>query len=458
VAVLAVSAAVAGLASPAGADVLVQATPSEPDAVLPAPTLVATDGTRRELATGRREFPSGFVLPLVSPDRRTVAGPRGRRIELVPTDGSAATVIGRTDLRDPAPYRSPTTDPGFGDDGSSGFFSTIGSPTVWWDADGSHVLRDAVRTAAGTPVVESCELATGRCTVRNSPRGLQRLGNTGDGGTLWTAAEPRRVQRYVGFGALSTERWVRATPGAVRRARAALRAPYRDQLLLVGPDGSHRTVWRSSRSFARGTTSLDASAPGPSGSIVGFDRTTYAVRTRTRKGRLEARLRTRTVARGHWRISSSGRRTSFRIRSAAGDGAVSVSAPAGPHGWYGGVADRRGRFVPVLVDDTGTATRITVAGRALTSPNLRAALGLPAAGGGRAAEAFSAVFASGFEAATDSLIVTSYDGAGGAGDGEDEEARQVVARVPLDGGAPSLIAFRPEPLARDSSLVQVTAW
>ncbi|MEV4422021.1 hypothetical protein AB0L40_18860 [Patulibacter sp. NPDC049589] len=422
-----------------------------------AATLVGPDGSWRTLAAPGGGIRDRFQVSAVSPDHRVVARTSGRRVVLVPTDGGRPRVLGLRGLRVPAPERQAAPDPGIGDpDGSFGFgLSVGGTPAVWWDADGSHVRRDAVRSPAGTPVVVTCTVASGRCSSRRSPRGLQRVAARGDGGSLWTGTTPPDVEQLVSLGPLADGTWVRATPAAVRRARAVLRRPHPDALVLVTPAGTERTLWSTRRSYAQGVTDTAPSEGGPGGTIVAWDRTTYALQTRRRKGRPQARLRVRTVAEGLWRIAPSGRRSTFRARTTAGDRLESVDGPAGPHGWYGTVRDRRGRALPATVDARGVVRRVLLDGRPPTVGAIQAALGLgalPAAGSdGTGGGPRDVVGVSGYEAATDSLIATYTVG-------PVEDLRQVVARLPVAGGPPSPVLPRPGSPAGDPRLVIATAW
>lgn len=444
-----------GLPAHASAEVLLDAI-DDPDGATRAPTLIAPDGTRRPLARPGGRTTDLYQFPAVSPDRSLVARTLGRRLVLVPTDGGPRRILGPRGLRAPAQDPQSDADPGLGDPDSGSFYSVFGTvgPSVWWDTDGSHVRRDALRTAAGTPAVLTCAVATGRCGLRPSPRGLERIAARTDGSSLWSGDTPPEVDRYVSSGPLVPGDRVRATPAAVRRVRKVLREPHADALVLVAPGGAERTLWSSRRSYAAGVTSFNASEGGPGGTIITWTRSRYVLQTRRRNGRPQGRLRIRTVAEGSWRISPSGRRSTFRVHPAAGDRLDSVTAPAGPHGWYGSVRTRRGRYVTVTVDDAGAVRPVLLDGQALTGRRLRASFGLPTPASDTAPELAASqdlVGISGYEAATDSLIASVYTGG-------TEEVHQVVARVPLAGGPPSLLSPFPNPAVGGAALSVVTAW
>jgi hypothetical protein len=415
------------------------------------PILVTPDGARRTLADpggGESDRPQ---YGAVSPDRRLVARTTGRRMVLLPTDGGPRRVLGRTGLRPPAPARPVIDIPGIGGSGGSfGVFVGGTKPVVWWDADGSHVRRDRLRGPGGAAVIESCAVTTGRCSLRTAPDGMDRIAARADGGSLWTVTTPPEVAAITDYGELALGRWVRASPAAVRRVRAVLARRSRDALVLVGPGGGRRTLWSARRSAAGGTVGFDASESGPGGTVVAWERAAYSLQTRRRAGRPQARLRRRIVAEGQWIVSPAGRRTTFRTRAQEGERLVSVGGPAGAHGWYGLVRDRRDRYAIATVTPDGTVRRVPLAGRPLTDRALHRALGLGASG--TVVFGTSTLGAVGYEAATDSLVVSYLVRRGS------DDLRQVLARVPLGGAAPSLVQPLQGPSSEGPAAVVATAW
>jgi hypothetical protein len=434
-------------ASPASADVLFDnqggADPRER-----APILASPEGALRQLADPGGAETDGFLSWVVSPDRRLLARESGTRTVLLPTGGGSPRVVGPGGLR-------PKASESLGGDSGGSYYVVIGDSgsAVWWDADGRHVLRDDVRTRAGTPAVVSCEPDSGRCTARAAPRGLLRVGTRLDGGSLWTGRTPLAVRRVLELGGGVGYRWSGATAAAVRRARAALGRPVTDTLVLASTDGTERELWRSRDSYATGTMSLSPSEGGEDGTIVVRSRIRYAVQTRRRGGRLQARLRYTETHEAPWRIDPQGRRTTFVPRSSDGDRLTSVGVRVPGRGWLGVAGSPHGRDVPVTVDADGTVRRILVNGRAATASAVHGALGLsptPVPGFGFALPAGLSV--AGYEAATDSAVVSYYDGTTAGG------LRQVVARVPLAGGPPSLVVPPADASDDDPDLMQVTVW
>jgi hypothetical protein len=432
-------------ASPASADVLFDNEGGE-DARERAPILVSPDGTLRQLADPGDRDASG--LWVASPDRRLLARESGTRTVLLPTDGGSPRVVGPGGLR---PKASESLG-GWGGTYASATLGDLGS-AVWWDADGRHVLRDDVRTPAGTPAVVSCEPDSGRCTTRAAPRGLLRVGTRLDGGSLWTGRTPLAVRRVLEFGRGVGYSWSGTTVAAVRRARAALGRPVADTLVLASTDATERVLWRSRDSYATGTMSLSPSEGGEDGTIVVRSRIRYAVQTRRRGGRLQARLGYAVADEVPWRIDPDGRRTTFVPRSSDGDRLTSVGVRVPGRGWLGVARSLHGRHLPVTVDADGTVRRILVNGRAATAGAIHGAVGLsptPVPEFGIALPAGLAV--AGYEAATDSAVVSYYDGTTGGG------LRQVVARVPLAAGPPSLVVPPADASDDDPDLMEVTVW
>jgi hypothetical protein len=221
--------------------------------------------------------------------------------------------------------------------------------------------------------------------------------------------------------------------------------------VLRGPDGRDRTLWRARRSYAAGATTFDVSEDG---TFVSWRRTSFALQTRRRDGRPEGRLRQRVTGHGVWRITTTGRRADFPLRGVPADADVTVDVPVGPHGWSGLVRDARDRYSTVTVDRTGAVRPVLLGGRPITGRRLVSALGLPSPASGddpTFAAIADLVTPSGYESATDSLVTLVFAGEG-------EHVQLAVARVPLAGGAPTLVRPTAKPGREESVLTLVTAW
>lgn len=419
---LAASAALALGATPAGAEVVLSPIVTGLDAprTSPGPTIVAPDGTRRTLAPVPLGDQDGYAVPVLSPDHRWIARPSGARALVIPTDGGP---------------RGSLLAPGVRTD-----FRT----TVWWDADATHVLSEGGDDRSGRPVVQRCAVATKACSTAPTG-GRELLGTLRSGASLWAGPDVDVV--VAGIPDTLLEDWTAATPRTVAQLRRAVRQRIPSRLIHVGPDGrAAQVLRRRNGSFARGLdTYTVAGEPSPDGVLAQHVRRRHRVATRRRAGGLQMRIVGRETLRRWLRISDDGRVHPFAFRTTGGDRRpgrnVVVPGPAGA--WIVSLASRRGATLVGVADPAGRVRRLTVGGAPLTAASLHAALGLDAVVSGPPTEPTANLRPAGYEAATDSAIVT-YD---------DQENRTVVARVPLAGAAPTLVEHTAE-----SAAVHVIAW
>jgi hypothetical protein len=372
---------------------------------------VTPTGERRRLARHRiGDGEDGLVVPSASPDGRFVARRFEHRIVVVPTDGARPRMLAAPGVR-------------------AEYFAG----RVWWDRAGAQVFTNSVRDLWGDPAVQRCVVATGSCTT--TPVGTRELvGPLPAGGAVWTGGSPwQALEITVGDGEElldATDRWLAVSRADVRRVRRALRRRIATRTVVLGPDGaSVRTLWSARRSAAAGIDDVSGAASGPTGALVGRERVRHRLRTRTRAGRLELRLVERRGPRVLWQVDDAGGRTPIPSRSAEGD-RFGASDPVGtPDGWAQAAMARHGTALLGVASADGATRRVLVGGRPVTVRALHDALALPA--GDRPDDRVSSTYlgVAAYEASTRSLIV-------GYGDAAD---RPVLARVPLDGGVPTLV-------------------
>jgi hypothetical protein len=422
----------------ATADVAVVGVPVTEESAPPSVTLVGQAG-RRPLASPGVDGPAGQPLlavpATVAPDRRHLAWPGRTGVRLIPTDGGAVRTLRLPGAR--------TFDPLAGVDaprGSSAFLSfVLGSgPRTWWTADGTSVRRAGL-ALDGHQVITRCTVADGRCDAQPAPSRSLFLSGLGDGASLWSAnVLPLivRLARDAGFG-----RWERATPAGLRRGRAALRAPVREHLTLVTADGSARTVWQRRTSSERRVRSLSPSGAGPAGTLVTWMDTRSIMRTRRRGGRLESQVRDRLVDRGAWLVAPDGAVRPLAVRPDRLGIVFEAAGPAvGDRGWLAVASTTRGTPLLALVEPGGRLSPLGLGGRTATATALWSALGVPEG----TDDAGPSLGAPAYEASTGSAIVDlTWD------------ERQVLARIPLDGGAPTVVDSAKD---AEDRLLFATAW
>jgi hypothetical protein len=399
---LAAVTAAAGLAlvPAASADVLVSR--SDDGDGTARPVLIAPDGARRELAPAATNDQG--QNPVVSPDRRFVAVAGAEKVAVLPTDGSPALPI------------APDTG------------VAVGGNAFWW-APGPLRLIAATGALGNRGDVATCPTPSGPCPTRRAP-GETLIGALDTGASVW-----QRSTAYLPPEGLNGafEEWVAASPSKLRAVRAGLRRRAPQRLILRAADGTQRTVSSGRRSPASGVDSYTG-LTGAGARVIAYRSTTRTtVRTRTRNGRRQLRLVDSVTVPKLRVFSVTGRSKPFRLRAPAGtrpqeqDGLIAV-----PGGWLIALQGTDGASTRTLgrVSPTGEITTIASAGAPLTAKTLRAALGLPAPEPGPRGIDVSGLRPIGYEAATDSDVV-AVD--------EPGDSRQVFARVPRNGSAPSLV-------------------
>lgn len=386
------------------------------------PTLLSPDGTSRVL--GRvpgASHPADAKTLTVSPGRRWVAQTVGTRLILLPTDGRATLT-----LRDPVLRPWPAVPSWVG----------VGTTSTWWNATGTALTTGPLRTAAGTTAVRRCTVTPAVCRTTPLPGALP-VGALPDG-RLLLADEHRALDASVNEGYAT---WHDRSAAWVRRMRALLHRSRTTTLRIeAGPGASGRVLWQRRRPASNGIVRFQALVPtgAASGALLQWVRTRLLLRTRRHDGRLQARIAAVDGGSGAWRVAPDG-----RLR-ALGSSTLWRSTPLVPlpdGGWLG-LANRtvRGQRVsrPARISAAGRVDELRVAGRPLTPRDLHDALGRPAGERlplpdpdfGTAEDAEVRIL--GFEEATASAVVV-YE----------ERHALGVARVPLDGGRPSLVELQP---------------
>lgn len=403
-----------------------------PVALLAAACLLLTDVAQADVATyGLAEGPgaSGSLTPtlgaarvlaptsmdgttrmVVSPDRRWLARAAGTRLILVPTDGGAPR-------RRWAPRLRPAARPA----------------QAWWTGD--TVTVGPLRDRDGTSALWRCDVAADRCRVRRTP-GRLPVTALSDGRLVVTrqvAAPPVLAQDRAWDWHVRSEAWIRDV-----RRQLARRVP--DELTAEAGGGRpRRTFWARRTSAAGGTyafSELPAAAGSPSTGVT-VDVVTFRLRTRVVRGRREAR-----IDRGAGRPLAAWALDDGRLRAAVPAGVQRLAVlrlllPDGRTVVQRYPPPRTDAFAPrlALVDPAGRVDTLRVAGRALTPSRLRVALGLPRGDRLPAPRPAFGEFHEppveplDYEASTTSLVVAVP-----------VRGAEVVARVPLDGRAPSVVS------------------
>jgi hypothetical protein len=412
----------AASAGPALGDVL-RLQPQDDDLGRPqATTLLRPDGTSRALdRVPGGSHPAGVKALTVSPDRRWVAQTVGTRLVLLPTDGGTAQT-----LWDPALRPGPAVPPWVG----------VGSTSAWWNATGTALTTGPLRTASGTTAVRRCTVAPVACRTTALPGALP-VGALPDG-RLLLANDHRALAASIDE-AYTT--WQNRSAAWVRRMRALLRRPRTTALRIEArPGAPGHVLWQRRRPASDGIVRFQALVPtgAASGALLQWVRTRLVLRTRRDEGHLQARVAAVDGGSGAWHVGSDGRLRALGA-STLWRGTPVVALPDG--GWLGYVNRTvRGQRVsrPARISPRGTAVELRVAGRPITPRDLHDALGRPAAerlplpdpDRGTAEDAEVRVV--GFEESTASTVVV-YE----------ERHALAVARIPLDGGRPSLVELQP---------------
>lgn len=381
------------------------------------PVLVRPDGTE----LGLSPFPEGAEsaglagIPSVDPGRRFVARIVGTRVAVLPLDGTPTRILRTPGVR--------------ADEGAS----------TWWSADGSVLHAGPVRTADGAAAVRRCTVPAFACTVVRTGRWVA-VGGAPGGDTLLTRdgvrGTPGRIARDT------DGEWHPRGPAWVRRTRALLARPLSDALLLDRGDGTPaRTLWRSTRSLAAGSTTIYPVAPlgETSGALLQWEDSRVALTVRRRRGVLSARLRqTRSYDAGYWQVRRDGRLRSLD-RLASTPVAPTFPTPDGDWAAVLRPLTAYGDSRLGVVSPGGTQRSLTVGARRVTWRNLHTALGLPLATRppepdpdfGPDQRRWAPV---GVEASTRSVVVLT----------EDRRGAVILARVSLDGGRPTVASLRPD--------------
>jgi hypothetical protein len=371
-------------------------------------TLLAPDGTARDLPDLPLSVaPRDQTAFVADPTGTLLAQPTGTRLSLVPVNGGPVrSFSGAAQARGPV------------------------APVVWWNADGSALATGPARTTRHQRAIRWCTIATLTCR-------LDRIGNRTPAGAL-PDGRVLEVSTYDAlkpalFGAYT--RWETRTEGWVRRQRRIVVARRANKLWADAGPGAGRTVLRDlSGRAAAGFTDIsvaeDMPAPSSDGQLLSWQTIRLTVQTRVRRGAREARVRQDIVRAGVWLVRPDG-----RIRSLprlAASGAVPERAVPG-EGWLGTLTRDGGRIVPVRIALDGRVSALRVSGANLTPQRLHAALGLPEdqrppTGKENADFVGATVSLQGYEPATHSAVVSYTD-----------PYSVTVARVPLDGQAPTLV-------------------
>jgi hypothetical protein len=405
----------AGWATTASAGVA-RLAPAAGEELAPLSAVVTSpDGSQRALALTASPRPLArelLVNPVVpSPDGRRLARTPGSRLVLIPTDGASASTVAGRGLRTGREGREWVTS--------------------WWNADGTALTIGPFVRRDGTNVVRRCTVAPAACRSEATP-GRAPVSALPDGRVLFTGSFEDRL-----FVADATDRgWLPRSAAWIRRAKRSLTRRHPDALWAEAGAGRPReTFWSSSDSPASGFRGFEQLVrPGAaSGALLVTNRRRYTLSTRRDDGRLEVRIDTRISDPEVWSIREGRARRPF---PGVARSVTFVVAPTPDGGWVGG-ADGGNR--PVRVTAQGEVIPLSLGGRPITPAALREALGEPPSSrlpspGDHPRSLPEYVEVIGFEQATSSAIVSYYDRLG-----------RVVARVPVDGRAPSVVE-RAEPL------------
>jgi hypothetical protein len=399
------------------------------------PVLITPDGQRRALAPVPYHPGEGEVQAVgtrFSPDGTLVAVAAGSGVALVPTDGGPlrrlrgvdATTGARTNV-DPRlrpPARAPR------------LYDADATPVVAWNAAGTSFVSGVVPDARGRQVVRRCEVATLTCRVTVARRAVP-VSSLADGRLVSAPVLPRallRITEALGTAALD---WAPRSATWVRRTRGLLRRPRFDGVRVEAGAGAPASdVWGGRVPATRRITFVREIVAGgfTSGAVVELRTIRLGLRTRHRAGRLEATVQVVDDGGPHYlRVTGEGRARPLPLSKESTEPVVAV--PGG--GWFGTALRHNVWMIPARIDARGRATTMRLAGREITPARLHDALDLPrdrrppSRGVEDDGSWLQIVEAIGVEAATNSAIV-GYD------DGDD---RFVVARVPFDGGRPTVV-------------------
>lgn len=384
------------------------------------PTLIAPDGTRRELAPAPT-FDEVYDEQALTPNpagTQFIHASGASGLTVRGTDGSPAQV-----LRGATPRRQ--------------WFP----PTVWWGPDGTTLAAAPAKTRGGTSAVRRCSMVT--LTCRLDPIGAREVvGALADGrlleATTYGALEPLMAGE--------DQDWADRSTAWVRRQRRLVGRRFSSHLSIDAGPGTRRMVLRdlSSRPRELVTDVVKARqgpAPSSDGSLIAWDRERLQVETRRRAGRLQARVAHYGAHGGWWLVSAAG---TIRPLPEVEKQGVYPSAAVPGEGWLGAgpesdtddtvsVTVRHTPVPPVVrISLAGRVTPLELQGRTLTARRLHDALGLPAAdrpapdtGGSSWPEV---VTLQGYETATRSAVLSYGHG-----------NLVTTARVPLDGSRPTVV-------------------
>jgi hypothetical protein len=423
-------------AAPAAGDVLAPETP-DGSGVL-GWRLLTPDGGQRTLAqvaydTGRDSTQA--IGTRFSPDGTLVAVAAGSGVALVPTDGGPVRRLRGVDAATGArttvdPRLRPPHD-------AERLLEGDVAPVVAWSADGSSFASGAVPDTRGRQVIRRCEVATFTCRVTEARGGLP-VSSLADGRLVLAPVLPRLLRRTIeSLGAYELE-WAPRSAAWVRRMRRLLQRPRFDGVRIeAGAGRPAMTVIGGRAPATRRITTVSQIAPGGvrSGAVLELRTKRLALRTRHRGGRLEATVEVPDDAGPFYvSVAADGHVRSLPLSRESSE--PTVALPDG--GWFGTAFRHNVWMIPSRIDARGRATTMRLSGREITPARLHDALGLPRDGRppSRGVEDdgswLQIVEAIGVETATNSAIV-GYD------DGND---RYVVARIPFDGGRPTVVDQR----------------
>lgn len=410
----------------AAADVLIESV-LRPDATSASPTprevsrtLFSPGQPARTLASRTGSLGARHVPGAVSPDRRSIALATGSGIEIIPIDGSPSVVLRRR-----------------GNDAT-----VAGLSAVWWSADGRRVSISQSRRQGGRSSVLRCVVDTAHCQSRSVGH-RQVMGVLADERLVTTQPTPRKLLRALNR---YTGRWRSTTAREVARDRRTLATTERQSIDVLDPDGRVRTLWDARRSVATGRwTYVVASQPQAGEVLVPATRIGAVIRTRTFRGRLQARLEDRENGARLWRIDAAGRRLTtqpYRSRDRSFDRIFAGYVRVPGVGWLPRISVITPDTPASLLRPNGQLRPLTIGDQPLTVPRLETHLLGRAPSLGALADVYEIA---GFEPATDSAIV-HYEG-----DGD----RMTVVRLPLAGTAPPSTVYRG---AANKLLWAVHAW
>lgn len=322
---------------------------------------------------------------------------------------------------------------------------------LWWLPDGSeYVVGPSKEPTSGRQVVRRCPLPLGTpCTTQNLGTAAP-IGTTSDGGLLVTDGD-RDLGRFFRE---DDAQWRERPRAWASRVRRLLDRPRPQRVWVLAPDGrASRPLLGGRATPSHGLADLHVTAGDTtSGPLLTRQRgPRLRLETRARRGRLQARVVVRPPRSGaveQWRLEPGGRLVAVpRLRARR----FVPSVPLADGSWLGerfvGTAKDlvRTRMVPALGRPDGSGRDLTVGGQVVTPRRLYAALALPPGDAPAPADPTlrlaSSVLLVGLERSTRSAVVRFTD----------RRERDVVARVPLDGGAPTALDRGPEPAHGEAS-------